>query len=204
PIADKVFVLVLAGTLLAEGAIHPLWAFGIVLRDLLVLAGVVYAVARRRWALGRAVRVSWLGKCTTAGQFAVLFLLVACGSAPAWLLALVTALSLAAAIDYARTFPLGLPRFRPRQEVPLWLKVCFSVFLAVLVPVYWCFYGPANFLWFSDIALLVTLATLWLESRFLASMQAVSVVILDLLWVVDFVVRLVGGVHLTGITAYMF
>src|SRR5206468_6990150 len=59
--------------------------------------------------------------------------------------------------------------------VPFWLKVAHTLFVCILVPVYWRSYGPANFLWFSDIALLVTLPALWLEDCFLASTQAVSV-----------------------------
>src|SRR5919197_2027182 len=93
---------------------------------------------------------------------------------------------------------------RCAEKVPLWVKVVYTTFLAVLVPVYWAYYGPANFLWFSDIALLVIFPALWLESRFLASTQAVSVILLELLWVVDFLVRLVAGVQLVGISAYMF
>jgi hypothetical protein len=89
-------------------------------------------------------------------------------------------------------------------RIPLWLKVLYTLFLCVLVPVYWRQYGPANFLWFSDIALIVTLAALWLESRFLAGTQAVAVTALELLWVVDFLVRLTAGVHVTGISRYMF
>ena len=89
-------------------------------------------------------------------------------------------------------------------KIPLWVKVVYTAFLAVLVPVYWAYYGPANFLWFSDIALLVILPALWLENRFLASTQAVSVALLETLWVADFLVRLVAGVQLVGISAYMF
>ena len=59
------------------------------------------------------------------------------------------------------------------REVPLLVKVPYALFVAVLVPVYWRRYGPANFLWFSDLALLVGLAAAWLESRLLAGMQAV-------------------------------
>ena len=46
--------------------------------------------------------------------------------------------------------------------IPLWLKLAYSVFIAVLVPAYWWYYGPANFLWFSDLALLVTLVAVLL------------------------------------------
>jgi phosphatidylglycerophosphate synthase len=104
PVADKGFVLALVGTLLAEGALHPLWALGIAVRDIVVLVGLMDTIVRRRWAVGRKMRPSWLGKCTTAAQFAVLLVLVAWGSAPVWLLVLMTALSGLAAVDYVRAF----------------------------------------------------------------------------------------------------
>ena len=56
--------------------------------------------------------------------------------------------------------------------IPLWLKITYTLFVSSVVPVYWRRYGPANFLWFSDIALLVTVPALWLESPLLASMMA--------------------------------
>lgn len=104
PVADKVFVLALVGTLLVEGTLHPFWALGIAIRDIVVLAGLVYTIIRRQWSVGRKMRPSWLGKCTTAAQFAVLLVLVARGNAPVWLLALMTALSGLAALDYIRAF----------------------------------------------------------------------------------------------------
>ena len=104
PIADKFFVLVLAGTLIAEGALHPLWAIGLALRDITVLIGLVYVIARRQWALARRLRPSWLGKCTTAAQFAALMAVVIWGIAPVWVLAPTALLSALAAIDYARLF----------------------------------------------------------------------------------------------------
>lgn len=104
PVADKFIILVLVGTLLAERTLHPLWALGLATRDIVVLAGLFYTIVRRHWSVGRRMRPSWLGKCTTAAQFAVLLVLVAWGNAPVWLLGLVTALSAAAAIDYIRVF----------------------------------------------------------------------------------------------------
>lgn len=87
---------------------------------------------------------------------------------------------------------------------PLWLKTACSLFVIVLVPVYWRQYGPANFLWFSDIALFGTLAALWLESALLASMMAVGVLLLELAWNIDVVARLVTGVNPIGLSDYMF
>jgi hypothetical protein len=50
------------------------------------------------------MRPSWLGKCTTAAQFVLLLTIVARGSAPEWLLVLVSALSAIAALDYVHRF----------------------------------------------------------------------------------------------------
>jgi len=69
---------------------------------------------------------------------------------------------------------------------------------------YWRQYGPANFLWFSDIALLMMVPALWLESRLLVSMMALSILLLELVWYIDFFFRLIRGVSLTGLSAYMF
>jgi len=88
--------------------------------------------------------------------------------------------------------------------IPLWIKVLYSLFIAVLVPNYLSFYGPANFLWLCDIALLLTVVSLWWESRFLASMQLVAVFLPSLIWLSDFLARLLAGVFLTRWTHYMF
>ena len=90
------------------------------------------------------------------------------------------------------------------QTIPLWLKVSFTLFVLVLVPVYWRQYGPGNFLWFSDIGLLLTVPALWMESSLLASMVLVSIGLLELMWVLDFLARLTVGVSVTGLSAYMF
>ncbi len=91
-----------------------------------------------------------------------------------------------------------------RRKIPILVKLPYSVFVFVLVPYYWKTYGPANFLWICDVALLVTLAALWLENRFLASMQAVAVLGPQMLWVIDFLARLTTGSHVIGQTEYMF
>ena len=61
----------------------------------------------------------------------------------------------------------------PRSPVyrgPWLLKVAFTAFMAVLVPVYLHEYGPTNFLYFCDVALLMTLVALWKEDPLWASM----------------------------------
>ena len=90
-----------------------------------------------------------------------------------------------------------------KNRLPLPLKLVYSAFMAVLLPVYWYYYGPTNFLYFCDTALLLTLVGIWIESPLLISMCAVGILAPQTLWVVDFVVRLFG-VSLTGMTDYMF
>lgn len=84
--------------------------------------------------------------------------------------------------------------------VPLPLKLASTVFVCVLVPVYWAHYGPANFLWASDVALLLVLVSLWTGRALPNSMMAIGVLPFELVWVAD----LLSGAQLLGVTAYMF
>lgn len=88
-------------------------------------------------------------------------------------------------------------------RIPLPVKLAFTLFMAVLVPIYWRDYGPQNFLYFCDIALFFTLAALWLESPLLASVPAVGILLPQALWQVDFLIQLFGG-ESYGLTGYMF
>jgi len=92
----------------------------------------------------------------------------------------------------------------PTDQIALWLKISYTLFICVLVPVYWVQYGPGNFLWFSDIALFVTAAALWVESSLLASMMALSVLVLESVWIIDFIIGLISGSSVIGLSAYMF
>ncbi len=98
----------------------------------------------------------------------------------------------------------GYPKARwiraRRGKVPLWIKVAYTLFLCVLVPVYWRGFGPTNFLWASDIALFTVFVALWLESRLLNSMMAVGVLPFEFAWGVDFLFEAITGVRLTGMT----
>ena len=94
-------------------------------------------------------------------------------------------------------------RAEPASRLPLWLKLAYTAFMAVLLPVYWANYGPTNFLYFCDVALLITLVGIWIESPLLISMCAVGILASQALWVVDFLSNLIG-VPLTGMTDYMF
>ena len=88
-------------------------------------------------------------------------------------------------------------------RIPLWLKLVFSAFMAVLVPVYLYYYGWTNFLYFCDVALILTLIGIWKESALLASMCAIGITVPQLVWVIDFIGTALGYpvVHMT---AYMY
>ena len=90
------------------------------------------------------------------------------------------------------------------NQIPLWLKLAHTLFVCFLISIYWKQYGPSNFLWFSDIALMSIVAALWLESSLITSMMALSAVLLDVVWNLDFFVRVISGKSLTGLSDYMF
>jgi hypothetical protein len=92
---------------------------------------------------------------------------------------------------------------RVRGAVPSWLKWAYTVFLAVLVPIYWKNYGPTNFLYFCDVSLFLTLAAVWTKKPIFASMAAVGLLIPQALWCLDFGAELLGW-HLMSTTSYMF
>ncbi|MBI3854402.1 MAG: hypothetical protein HY293_01790 [Planctomycetes bacterium] len=89
-------------------------------------------------------------------------------------------------------------------RVPLWLKLGWTVWVAVWMPAYWQYYGPMNFLWFCDIGNLLLTAALWRESRLLFSWQAVSVLLVQIMFSVDIAGRLTLGFHPIGGTEYMW
>jgi hypothetical protein len=101
-------------------------------------------------------------------------------------------------------FPTG-----QRCRIPLWVKVAYTAFMAILIPVYLKNYGPTNFLYFCDVAAIMTLVAVWTESPLLLSAALVGIFLPQMLWVADFLVE-VGAraagkdVHLTGMTSYMF
>src|SRR5687768_7975206 len=89
------------------------------------------------------------------------------------------------------------------RRIPLLLKITYTAFIIVWAPIWWVHYGPQNFLWFSDIALLTMLAALWLESRLLASMMALAVLLPELAWNIDFLIWIFKGSGLIGLTGYL-
>jgi hypothetical protein len=87
---------------------------------------------------------------------------------------------------------------------PLWLKLAYSAMAAGILIAYWFRYGPTNYLWLSDVALILLVPALWLESALLTSIVAVGTLALELFWVVDLLARLMLGHRSQGLTGYMF
>ncbi|WP_455204425.1 hypothetical protein [Kaarinaea lacus] len=81
-----------------------------------------------------------------------------------------------------------------------------AVYLLIFIPTYWIQLGPINFLWFSDIAIILTTIALWLESALIISAMAVGVLLFELAWLVDFFARWLLGIGIFGPvgTSYMF
>ena len=78
------------------------------------------------------------------------------------------------------------------------------LWLAIWIPTYWCTWGPANFVHLCDIAVILTCVGLWSGSSLLVSSQAVSSLVIDLLWGLDAGWRWASGHHLIGGTEYLF
>jgi hypothetical protein len=87
--------------------------------------------------------------------------------------------------------------------IPLWLKIAYTAFMSVLIPIYLKNYGPTNFLYFCDVAAIMTVIAIWIESPLLVSAALVGIFLPQMLWVADFFCVLFGG-KITGMTKYMF
>lgn len=90
------------------------------------------------------------------------------------------------------------------MRVPLWMKVGWSIWVAVWIPLYWKQYGLQNFLYFCDLGnLLITLA-LWTGSVLIFSWQATGLLLFQTLFVIDLVAALLCGRHIVGGSEFMF
>jgi len=85
-------------------------------------------------------------------------------------------------------------------QILSWLTLVYGLAVPLIAVIYWRAYGPTNFLWLSDVGLVLKLAALLSGSRLIASMAAVGMLALELAWTIDF---LAGG-RLITIAAYMF
>lgn len=93
---------------------------------------------------------------------------------------------------------------RTSTTLPLWLKLAYSLFVLLWLPIVLATAGWQNLLWLCDLANLVVLVGLWRESRLLLSSQLVATLLIGLAWTLDVLLALVTGTHWLGATAYMF
>jgi CDP-diacylglycerol--glycerol-3-phosphate 3-phosphatidyltransferase/cardiolipin synthase len=104
PIADKVFIVAVLATLVAEGTLAPRQLALIAARDIVVTIGALSVFATHRRAALKRMPPSLLGKCATAAQFLFIAVTVVGQEVSVWLLLVTSALSVAAGIDYVVRF----------------------------------------------------------------------------------------------------
>jgi hypothetical protein len=88
--------------------------------------------------------------------------------------------------------------------IPVGFKLAYTAFVLGVLAVWLRHYGWRNLLWFSDVALIGAVPALWLDSAALAGILAVAVLGPELLWNLDFALRLLTRRRVIGLTEYMF
>lgn len=83
------------------------------------------------------------------------------------------------------------------------ITILLTMFTSILIPTYWYYYGPQNFLWLSDIGLFLTVLALWHRSLLLMSMAA-NLFIIELAWNIDFFGKLIFNIITISLADYMF
>lgn len=92
------------------------------------------------------------------------------------------------------------------RPLPLWFKIPYTLLVVVVIAVYWRMYGPANFLWFSDIAFFGMAYAMWRDEGLFPSMMAIGVLPLEFVWTFSYLSGFVGeyGTTWLGVGDYMF
>ena len=91
-----------------------------------------------------------------------------------------------------------------RTRFPGWVRWGAIVWLAFWIPVYWRAWGAANFVHLCDIAVILTCIGLWTNNALLISSQAVSALVVDVMWSLDAISAAALGRHIFGGTEYLF
>ena len=93
------------------------------------------------------------------------------------------------------------------RPIPRWFQWLFGAFMVVYVPAYWAGYGWMNFLWTSNVILIMSFLATIFQWRFVASMAAVGGLVAEVIWSLDFIVTaaaVVFGWEIRGFTEYVF
>ena len=93
------------------------------------------------------------------------------------------------------------------EKIPIHFKWIFCVFMAFFISIYWVNFGPLNFLWFSDVTLILAFLATMFSSSFLASMAATGGFVFSIFWNIDFIFSLLGyffGSKFMGFNDYLF
>ena len=90
------------------------------------------------------------------------------------------------------------------SRIPLWLKIAWTVWILVWAPLYLRQYGAQNFLFFCDLGNILIIFALWMESSLTFSWQAVSLLVVQILYSSDLLGAFLFGKHVFGGTEYMF
>jgi hypothetical protein len=93
---------------------------------------------------------------------------------------------------------------KPAAKLPLALKLFMTLNVVVYLGVLYHSLGFQNALWFCDVALFTATIGVWLESSFLCSMSMVSIVFVQIIWMIDYFVGLAIGGPPIGVSGYMF
>ena len=96
-----------------------------------------------------------------------------------------------------------LDRSTQSPRIPLAIKLVFSAFVAFHLWVNLHFYGPMNYLWLCDIAVLTTAISLWTENSLLLSMTAISFLGPAGIWITDIASHLMSSHDWWGVSSYL-
>jgi hypothetical protein len=89
-------------------------------------------------------------------------------------------------------------------RINLGMKVAFSLFMAAHLWINLHYYGPLNYLWFCDLALIVCLIGVWLDNGVLLGMAALASVGPSVVWSLDLFWKLAFHHWLVGMAGYVF